>query len=112
MRSAIVVCLMIVMALAIAACSRNDPAPKPTPDSGSASVDKAKYLLAKEPTDAKGVKALRKDAKDGDEVIIVGRIGGSKTPFTGRAAFTIVDTSFVPCNEKGDMDSETPWDFC
>lgn len=113
MRKAIVVSLMLVMALAIASCTRNDPAPKATPDKGSASVDKDKYVLAKEPSDAKGIKAVRKEAKDGDEVTIIGRIGGSKTPFTGRAAFTVVDLGFVPCTEKEGMeDYPTPWDFC
>lgn len=112
MRNVFVVSLMIVMTLAIASCSRNDPAPRPEPDKGFSSVDKAKYLLATEPNDAKGIKAVRKEAKDGDEIVMIGRIGGSAKPFTGRAAFTIVDTSFVPCNEKGDDNCATPWDYC
>jgi hypothetical protein len=51
-----------------------------------------KYLLPSEPAGAKGVIDVRKDAKDGEEVVVVGRVGGSSTPFTpGRTSFLIVD---------------------
>ena len=45
-------------------------------------------------------------------MVVLGRIGGSKTPFTGRAAFTIVDHSLVPYNERADDACPTPWDYC
>ena len=90
-----------------------DPAANNTQDPKASAEAKAKYVLASEPTGVKGIKEIKQKAKDGEEVVIVGRIGGSKTPFTGRAAFTVVDTSFVPCNEKEEPeDSLTPWDFC
>ena len=41
-----------------------------------------------EPAGAKGVIDVRKEAKDGDEVVVVGRIGGSdEAVHQGRAAF-------------------------
>jgi len=62
--------------------------------------DSAKYLATEEPPGARGVLALRKEAKDGDEVILVGRIGGSKRPLVeGKAAFTVVDLSLKACDE-------------
>ena len=102
-----------LVGLVLVGCTKTEPEPK-TPLDPKASEDaKAKYLLASEPAGAKGVIDVRKTAKDGEEVVVVGRIGGSKAPFTGRAAFEIVDPSFVPCNEKDEPeDSETPWDFC
>jgi hypothetical protein len=73
----------------------------------------AKYRLSDEPTAAKSVIDARGSAKDGDEVTLVGRIGGSASPFVaGRAMFTIVDTSFVPCNEREGDTCEQPWDYC
>lgn len=94
----------------------------PTPPKGKESevkvdpkaVDeaKAKYLLASEPAGAKNVIEVKKAAKDGDEVVVVGRIGGSEKPFTGRAAFTIVDVKFKPCNEIEGDNCPTPWDYC
>ena len=73
----------------------------------------ARYLLAEEPADAKPVIAVRKDAKDGDEVTITGRIGGDVDPWVpGRAAFVIADHSLVPCNEREGDTCQTPWDYC
>ena len=105
--------LGLAAAVVVVGCTRTDPAPKNTPAPIASEAAKGKHLLASEPAGVKGVIDVRKSAKDGDEVVVVGRIGGSKEPFTkGRVSFTIVDPSFVPCNEKGDDDSETPWDFC
>ena len=81
------------------------PATEPT-EAGQA------FRLKEEPADGKGVLAVRQESKDGEDVVIVGRIGGSRKPFTGRAAFTIVDDSIKPCNEIGDDACPTPWDYC
>jgi hypothetical protein len=57
-----------------------------------------KYLLAQEPVGAKSVIEVRQNGKDGDEVVVVGRIGDKGDPWVeGRAAFVIADTSFEPC---------------
>ena len=105
--------LGLAAAVLMLGCTRTEPTPKPATDPKASDGAKAKYLLAKEPAGAKGVIDVKKEAKDGAEVVGIGRIGGSKEPFTGRAAFTIVDPSFVPCNEKEEPeDSDTPWDFC
>ena len=46
-------------------------------------------------------------------MLIVGRVGGSAKPLVaGRAAFTIVDLSLTPCNEKAGDECPTPWDYC
>jgi hypothetical protein len=76
-------------------------------------VDAAKYLLAVEPEGADDVIAVREAASDGDDVLVVGRIGGGENPWVdGRAAFSIVDTSLKACSDiPGDM-CETPWDYC
>ena len=59
------------------------------------------------------VAACKESAKQGDEVTIVGRIGGSRNPFVSDAAvFTIVDPSLKPCNAKDDDHCRTPWDYC
>jgi hypothetical protein len=59
------------------------------------------------------VAACKLAAKQGDEVTIVGRIGGSRNPFVSDAAvFTIVDPSLKPCNAKDDDHCSMPWDYC
>lgn len=77
------------------------------------SAEAGKYLLAAEPGEARSVSQVKEKAEDGDEVTLVGRIGGSTSPFVaGRASFTVVDTSLLPCNEKEDDACTTPWDYC
>jgi hypothetical protein len=72
-----------------------------------------KYLLKTEPAEAQPVATAKKDAKDGDSITLVGRIGGSESPFVnGRASFTIVDTKLVPCSERPGDSCTTPWDYC
>jgi hypothetical protein len=67
-----------------------------------------KYLLDSEPAGAKGAIEVRKESKNGDEVVVVGRVGGSSKPFTpGRATFLIVDPSLKPSTE-----CDCPWDYC
>jgi hypothetical protein len=54
----------------------------------------------------------REQAKDGDLIVVIGRVGGSRKPCVeGRAAFTIVDPSHQSCDERGES-CETPWDYC
>jgi len=83
-----------------------------TPAAGPSAEGK-KYLLNQEPVGGKGVLAVKDAAKDGDDVVVVGRIGGDKKPFTqGRAVFVVLDPSVKFCNEIGDDACETPWDCC
>jgi hypothetical protein len=68
-------------------------------------------LLATRPVPAVNVIEAKRTAKDEDEVILTGRIGGDAKPFIdGVAAFTIVDMSLKFCaDEEG---CPTPWDYC
>jgi hypothetical protein len=68
-------------------------------------------ILTAKPAGALGVIQARKEAKDKQDVIVVGRIGGDMKPFIdGIAAFSIVDTELKPCpDEEG---CPTPWDYC
>ena len=82
-------------------------------DSSAPPVDGSKYVLAAQPDGAKEVIQVREDAKDGDNVVIEGRIGGDVDPWIeGRAAFTIVDGSLKACSDIPGDACETPWDYC
>src|SRR5262249_12834206 len=79
---------------------------------GGGTID-TRYLLQEEPPDAKGVLDLKKDAKDGEDIVIVGRVGGRVEPFVkGRTSFTIVDPSLKTCSDKEGDNCTTPWDYC
>jgi hypothetical protein len=71
------------------------------------------YLLKEEPKNAQDVKTVRHKAKNGEEVIVVGRIGGRANPWIkGAAAFSIVDSSLKSCDQIPGDNCPTPWDYC
>lgn len=80
------------------------------PRSGPSAEGKA-FVLSAEPGGAMGVKQLKVDANDGDEIVAEGRIGGDTKPWIdGQAAFLVVDESLSPCG--ADEGCPTPWDYC
>ena len=79
--------------------------------------DGSKFMLSAEPEGGQNVIAVRETSKDGDDVVMVGRIGGSLNPWVDdRGAFSIVDPSLLACSdekEEGEPCScKTPWDYC
>ena len=100
-------CVCLVVAIG---CSQESPTTSaPSATNSASAVDGSKYLLNSEPDDAMDVIKLREAANDGDDVVIVGRIGGSENPWVeGRAAFSIVDPSLKPCEDG----CPKPWDYC
>lgn len=65
-------------------------------------------VLPQEPAGAKSVAEVRKNGKDGEEVVVAGWVAGSKEPIIkGRAAFTIVDLE-LPAPECTTM----PYSYC
>lgn len=85
----------------------------PVASNPKSSAAASSYRLTEEPSDAKDVSDAKESVKNDEEVTLVGRIGGDVKPFVqGVSAFTIVDRSLKPCNEKDDDACETPWDYC
>ena len=103
-----------VMALAIVMMVGCGQAPAPSATvSTVASKAGAQYLLAAEPQAAKSILQVREESKQGDEVVLVGRIGGDVNPWVeGRAAFSLVDLSAKACSDIAGDSCPTPWDYC
>lgn len=101
--------LAALLAIVCVGCSGS-----PTPTVPAASTGPAtgqKFVAKAEPAGVVGVGAAREFAKTDDEVVLVGRIGGSEKPFVdGVAAFTIVDPKVPYC--AADEGCATPWDYC
>lgn len=73
------------------------------------------FFTDKPADNARDVSDARKAGglKVGDEVVLRGRIGGSKEPFVaGRAVFTLMGRGLKPCNENPDDNCSKPWDYC
>ena len=64
------------------------------------SAEGSRFVLAAEPAGGKDVVAARKETKDGDDVVLVGRIGGRKDAMSKNAVFTVVDLSLAYCPEE------------
>ena len=105
--------MWILLAMATAALFGCGAGQSPNSPSVSTHVDKSKYLLASEPEGGQNVLDVRTSAADGQDIIVVGRIGGSRDPWVdGCAAFTIVDPSLKACSDRDDDTCPTPWDYC
>lgn len=117
MGSGIKVVVLLGLVAILSGCGQGDAPPNSPSSPEDSWPEKAdpraveagkKYLLADEPAAASGVIGVRRDSKDGDEVIVAGQIGGSTAPFTeGRASFLLVDDTL-----KASDDCDCPWDFC
>lgn len=101
--------LAAALALVCVGCSNSTTTAPPSAATSPASGQK--YVATAEPAGAVGVGAARESAKTDEEVVLIGRIGGSEKPFVdGVAAFTIVDPKVPHC--AADEGCETPWDYC
>jgi hypothetical protein len=95
---------LIVGALLLSGCSAKTGS-ESSPETG------AEYLSSAPLEGAQGVAEAKKAASDGEEITLVGRIGGSEKPFVENlAAFTIVDPAIEHC--AADEGCPTPWDYC
>lgn len=94
-------------------CGQPGAPPAATTKAAAPKIDGTKFVLSEEPAEAKAVSEVREEAKNGDEIVIVGRIGGDRDPWVrDRASFLIVDQKLIPCNERKGDNCPTPWDYC
>ena len=93
----LVIAATVTLLSGCGADGESGPVAQPAP------IDGARYTLAEEPDDAIGVIDARESADDGAPLTVVGRIGGTTTPWVnGRAAFTLLDASLVLVAEGAD----------
>ncbi|MCG3135631.1 MAG: hypothetical protein HMLKMBBP_03352 [Planctomycetes bacterium] len=110
---------ILLLGLAIAACGDGGRPAAPKvhalpPAAGPAAALPAGLVLAAAPEGAKPVADVKLSAKEGEDVVLRGRIGMGQNPFvSGAAVMTIVDPKLVPCSEMSmDDGCLTPWDYC
>jgi len=96
MRIALSIVVMSVVSTAVSGCGGSSSADVSQHAITPTSIDGSKYVLADEPDGAVGVIAARESAKNGEPIVVVGRIGGATNPWIeGRAAFMLLDASMV-----------------
>jgi hypothetical protein len=104
---------LLLATVAMIGCG--EPATQPVAQSSN--FDSSKFLLNAEPEGGLEIIAARESAKDTDDVVVIGRIGGSLNPWVdGRAVFSLVDCSLLACSDEKEDGEEcsckTPWDYC
>ena len=74
----------------------------------------AKLIAATQPAgDVQDVAATKKSARDGDKVIVRGKVAGSADPLAdNRAMLTLLDASVKTCDTLPGDACKTPWDAC
>lgn len=71
------------------------------------------WVLVSAPEGAQSVTEAKVSAKEGEQIVLRGRIGGRKEPLTeGSPVFTMMDLSIPHCGENSDGACRTPWDYC
>jgi hypothetical protein len=80
----------------------------------AASLIPASLLLTAAPKDPQDVGALKATAKEGDRVVLRGKVGGKRKPFVeGRAAMLVADVNNIrSCEKMPDDACKSPWDYC
>lgn len=68
-----------------------------------------KLVVSTEPTPASSVVETKEKVKDGEEVIVHGRV---KDFVKGYAVLVIADTSMKACVDNTEETCPTPWDYC
>jgi hypothetical protein len=96
-----------------AGCDRGGDAQSSSSAGNASDPLPAGLVLNEAPANARNVADVVKDAKDSDEVVVTGKVGGRKDPFVaGRAVMTVVDVNQQSCKEIEGDSCPTPWDYC
>ncbi|MHC4776547.1 MAG: hypothetical protein ACYTBR_14950, partial [Planctomycetota bacterium] len=70
------------------------------------------WLLADMPADAVPVLQAKQTAREGDQVVVRGRIGGRSDPLSHDVAvFVVMDPALPSCRDRGGP-CKKPWDYC
>lgn len=112
-RNTLTTALALSAALLLTACEK--PAPSPTASAAPSSTPAAglAWVLTSMPEGAVPVGQLKADAKEGDRVVMRGRIGGRSEPMTsGSAVFLVMDPAIPSCADEPGDKCPTPWDYC
>ncbi len=110
---------LLAGALALAGCGGDGAGtddgkqPTDTPETPAVALPDGLFVTAA-PEGALHVSDVKENAKEGDEVVVRGRVGGVLEPFTkGRAVLMLADIdNIVACSDRTGDNCEYPWDYC
>jgi hypothetical protein len=102
--------MLLSLTTALAGCGGNStPAESASAETSSITTP---WLLADPPAGAVPVVQARATAREGDQVVVRGRIGGRSDPMSHDVAvFIMMDPVLPSCRDRGDA-CQKPWDYC
>ncbi len=104
------VSLSLLLAAVLSGCG--DSSLPGTDAASDSSPPAALWLLAETPQDAIPVAQAKRTAREGDRIVVRGRIGGRADPLSHDVAvFVMMDPAVLSCRESGDG-CKKPWDYC
>ena len=93
-------------------CDRRTPAAPESPRASSEALP-ADLFVKTAPPGAIDVATAKKSVKDGQIVVVKGRVGGQKEPLAAnRAILTLADLGLRTCDKSPMETCPTPWDSC
>jgi hypothetical protein len=112
MRSFILTICAFVAVVVVIGCER-ETAPQAASAQPAAESLPADLFATTQPAGAVDIVTARRSAKDGEPIVVMGRVGGQKEPVgANRAIVTLADLSLPTCDKATMKTCETPWDSC
>jgi hypothetical protein len=106
--------LTVAVVLVVIGCDAREEqlTPATATASGGAPLP-AGLVVTEAPAGALDVTVAKQAAKDGDAIVIRGKIGGGEQPIAkNRAIMTVLDASVTTCDTMPADSCKTPWDAC
>jgi len=95
--------LAVLLALVLTGCGGSTP---------PADEPAVPWLLAESPPGAMPVAEAKASGREGERVVVRGRIGGRADPLSRDVAvFVMMDPAVPSCRDRGDA-CRMPWDYC
>jgi hypothetical protein len=105
--------ILAIALFAAVGCDRDATVSKTQEAAGTPAALPPGMIVSTAPADAKGVVELKGSAKDGDEVVVRGIVGGTEDPVAANQAMvTLVDAGVTTCDKMEGDSCKTPWDAC
>lgn len=101
--------LLVASALTAAACEESAPSSSSAPEAQPQTV----WKLDAMPEGGVDVAKAKTSVKEGDQITMIGRIGGRMEPIASSSGvFVIMDTAVPSCADMEEDHCPTPWDYC
>lgn len=111
MKSLVQIIAATSIAFALSSCG--DSTEEAAPEANASDPKLEAIFVEADPGNAVSVIEARKDVTPGNEVTLVGRVGGALNPFTeDYALFVLADNTLETCDRIPGDECPTPWDAC